>query len=140
MSEEQSSVTTARTRGAHHIGLTVSDLEGARGFFLDALGFSQVAHRPDYPAYFVSDGVTMITLWRAEHPDQATSFDRRQNVGLHHLALRVPPDSLEEVAATVAAHPGVELEFEPESLGETGLRHMVCTIPGGPRLELIGAD
>ena len=39
---------------------------------------------PSYPATFVSDGCTMVTLWRVAHPDEAVSFDRRSNVGLHH--------------------------------------------------------
>jgi hypothetical protein len=29
-------VSAAKTQGAHHIGLTVSDLDAARGFFVDA--------------------------------------------------------------------------------------------------------
>ena len=70
------------TRGVHHVGLTVSDLEGARAFFEGVLGFSVVAERLDYPAVFVSDGVTLITLWRVEDPEACAPFDRRRNVGL----------------------------------------------------------
>ena len=80
---------TARTRGAHHVGLTVPDVEVARRFFVEALGFDTVGGWPDCLAAFVSDGTLMITLWRAADPDTATPFDRRANLGLHHLALRV---------------------------------------------------
>ena len=66
-----------KTRGAHHIGLTVPDLDATRSFFVDVLGFEQVAERPDYPAAFVSDGTTMLTLWQAEDPGKAVAFDRR---------------------------------------------------------------
>ena len=59
---------SAVTRGVHHVGLTVSDLDGARAFFVSVLGFSVVAERLDYPAVFVSDGVTLITLWRVVDP------------------------------------------------------------------------
>ncbi len=45
-----------KTLGAHHIGLTVPDVERTRNFFVDVLGFSQVGERPHYPAIFVSDG------------------------------------------------------------------------------------
>ena len=128
------------TRGVHHVGLTVSDLEGARAFFERVLGFSVVAERLDYPAVFVSDGVTLITLWRVEDPEACAPFDRRRNVGLHHLALRVPPAQLPELSRRISDHPGAELEFAPESLGTTGLSHMMCRIPGGPRLELVGAE
>lgn len=127
------------TQGAHHVGLTVTDLEGARAFFVDALRFELVAELPDYPAVFLTDGVTMLTLWRVTDPDDANAFDRHRNVGLHHLALSVDPSALDEVAAAAAAHPGVIVEFPSEALGDTGLRHMMCNIPGGPRLELVGA-
>lgn len=119
------------------MGLTVSDLDGARAFFVSVLGFSVVAERLDYPAVFVSDGVTLITLWRVEDPKACTPFDRRKNVGLHHLALRVPPDRLRELSRRISEYPGAELEFAPESLGSTGLTHMMCRIPGGPRVELV---
>ena len=37
--------TTAKTQGAHHVGLTVPELGAACAFFLDALGFELGAHR-----------------------------------------------------------------------------------------------
>ncbi|MFQ5982867.1 MAG: VOC family protein, partial [Woeseiaceae bacterium] len=67
----------AVTQGAHHIGLTVPDLDRTRAFFLDTLGFDQVGEVPDYPAVFLSDGSTMITLWQASDPDSAVPFDRK---------------------------------------------------------------
>ena len=63
----------AVTRGAHHIGLTVPDLARTRAFFLDTLGFAQVGEVPNYPAVFLTDGTTMITLWQAENPETAVS-------------------------------------------------------------------
>ena len=69
---------SARTQGAHHVGLTVPDLDAACAFFIDALGFRQVGEKPDYPAVFVSDGAIMITLWQAEHATGAVPFDRRR--------------------------------------------------------------
>lgn len=130
---------TAITQGAHHVGLTVPDLAAARAFFLDTLGFEQVGEKPDYPAVFVTDGSTMITLWRAEDPASALPFDRRRVIGLHHLAFNVEAEALEPLHATLAAHPGVEIEFAPEPLGDTAMRHMICAIPGGIRVEFIAA-
>jgi catechol 2,3-dioxygenase-like lactoylglutathione lyase family enzyme len=75
------------TRGLHHLGLTVSDLAAARAFFMDALNFKLVAEDPAYPAAFVTDGITMITLWAAE--EGAAPFDRRRQVGLHHAAFMI---------------------------------------------------
>ena len=80
---------TALTQGAHHIGLTVPDLAKTRAFFIDTLGFDQLGDVPDYPAVFMSDGATMITLWQAENPATAVPFDRKNVIGLHHLALKV---------------------------------------------------
>ena len=67
----------AITRGAHHIGLTVPDLDRTRRFFIDVLGLDQIGEVPDYPAVFLSDSQLMITLWQAANPANATRFWRR---------------------------------------------------------------
>ena len=66
------------TQGAHHVGLTVPDLNAARSFYVDTLGFKILGEVEDYPAIFVSDGNTMITLWQAVDPDNAVAFDRKK--------------------------------------------------------------
>ncbi|MCT2401557.1 VOC family protein [Novosphingobium mangrovi (ex Huang et al. 2023)] len=125
------------TQGAHHIGLVVRDLDEARGFFCDALGFEQVGAVPDYPALFVSDGTTLLTLWRAADPQTANAFDRHGNIGLHHLALRVADDvALDGVHDRVKGYPGTTVEFAPEPIREgASTRHFICTMPGGIRIE-----
>ena len=128
---------TALTRGAHHIGLTVPDLSATRRFFLDTLGFEQVGEVPEYPAVFLTDGTTMITLWQAEEPATATAFDRRRNIGLHHFALVVDPDRIDALHETLVASDDVDVEFAPESLGGGPVRHMMCYIPGGIRMEFL---
>ncbi|WP_281413273.1 VOC family protein [Leptothoe spongobia] len=40
----------AITQGAHHIGLTVPNIDATRDFFVNVLEFKQVAERPEYPA------------------------------------------------------------------------------------------
>lgn len=130
----------AVTQGAHHIGLTVPDIAETRDFFTNVLGYEIVGERPAYPAVFVSDGTVMITIWQASDPATATPFNRKTNVGLHHLALKVVDhDALTALAAKLEAHDGVDIEFSPEALGETPLRHMMTTIPGGVRVEFIAA-
>jgi len=129
---------TAMTRGAHHIGLTVPDLDATRSFFLDTLGFEQVGEVPDYPAVFLSDGVTMITLWQAEKPATAAPFDRKNVIGLHHVALKVEgAEALDELHRELQTAKGVEVEFAPEPLGSGPAKHMMCAIPGGIRMEFI---
>lgn len=128
----------AATHGVHHVGLTVPNLAETRAFFVEVLGFEQVGETPGYPAVFVSDGTTMITLWQAEDPSRATPFDRKRSIGLHHLALRVQDrDALERLGERLGVQESVAIEFAPEPLGAGGAQHMMMTIPGGIRLELI---
>jgi catechol 2,3-dioxygenase-like lactoylglutathione lyase family enzyme len=128
----------ALTQGAHHIGLTVPDLAETRAFFVDTLGFDQVGEKPDYPAVFVTDGTTMITLWQAADPANAVPFDRKNNIGLHHFALKVADAGvLDSLYHKLDTTNGVDIEFAPEPLGGGPTRHMMCFIPGGIRMEFI---
>ncbi|MEM7120441.1 MAG: VOC family protein [Pseudomonadota bacterium] len=131
---------TARTRGAHHVGLTVPDLAKTRAFFVDTLGYQQVGEVPTYPAVFLSDGATMITLWQAADPETAVPFDRKNIIGLHHLALGVDnTDALDDLYGALKANNDVTVEFAPEPLGDGPASHMMCAIPGGIRVEFIAA-
>jgi catechol 2,3-dioxygenase-like lactoylglutathione lyase family enzyme len=125
------------TRGVHHIGLTVPDLDQARGFFCGVLGFDEVGGVPDYPSIFVSDGAVLLTLWRAADPLTARAFDRRANIGLHHLSLGVADDAALEMAwQKVSAHPEVVVDHAPGPIrAGTAARHFLVFIPGGIRLE-----
>ena len=128
----------AITRGAHHIGLTVPNLDNSSRFFRDTLGYEQIGEVPDYPAVFLTDGSTMITLWQAEDPATATPFDRKNVIGLHHFALGVDNHAaLDSLHAKLESTDDVSIEFAPEPLGTGGVRHMMTTIPGGIRVEFI---
>ena len=134
MSDE---TTNAMTNGVHHIGLTVPNLESTRTFFLETLGYEQVGEVPDYPAVFLSDGNIMITLWEATDPASAVPFDRKNVIGLHHLALTVPTESLDPLYERLQGTNDVDIEFAPEPLGDMPVRHMMCNIPGGIRVEFL---
>jgi catechol 2,3-dioxygenase-like lactoylglutathione lyase family enzyme len=124
------------TMGVDHIGLSVGNLDLSKRFFCDCLGFRVVGERPSHPAIFVSDGHVTVTLWQVEAPDQCSGFDRRRNVGLHHLALKVAnPASLEALHARVKAWPGAAVEFAPQPTGAAPKAHFVVHEPGGIRLE-----
>ena len=128
----------SQTQGAHHIGLTVPNVQKARDFFVDRLGFEQIAEKPDYPAIFVSDGTTMITLWQVADPGSAAPFDRKNVVGLHHFALKVDDaEALDALHQKLRVADDVVIEFAPESIGGGATRHMMFAIPGGIRMELI---
>ena len=138
MTEENTDRTI--TRGVHHIGLTVPDLEQTRNFFLETLGYDQVGEVPDYPAAFLSDGSIMVTLWQATDPSSAVPFDRKNGIGLHHLALTVDADAIDGLCDKLQGTDGVEVEFEPEPLGDMPVRHMMCSIPGGIRVEFLAPN
>ena len=127
----------ALTHGVHHVGLAVRDLGEATSFFCGTLGFKEVARNDVYPAVFVSDGVVTLTIWRVTDPANAVPFNRKTNIGLHHLALAVADEAaLAAVYDRVCNHPGVVLEFMPEPVrpGST-THHFICVIPGGLRIE-----
>lgn len=127
----------ALTQGFHHVGFTVPDLATTRDFFTTVLEFKQIGEVPDYPAVFLSDGTSMLTLWQAIDPDNATPFDRKTNIGLHHFALKVDGiEALHALYETLKTTPGVEIEFAPENLGGGPTQHMMFAIPGGIRMEL----
>lgn len=130
-------MTQPATLGVHHLGLTVPNLEQARRFFCDGLGWRQIGARPEYPAIFISDGCTTLTLWQVAHPAHFVHFDRRNNVGLHHLALAVADDDTLRVVFDQVSHlDGVRTEFSPKPIqsGSTVL-HFICIVPGGLRIE-----
>ena len=127
---------TPATQGAHHIGLTVPELTRSRAFFIETLGYSQVGEVPDYPAVFLTDGTTMITLWQATDLESVRPFDRKTNVGLHHFALKVGDEkALDALHAKLQQLEDVEIEFPPEPLGDFAW-HMMCAIPGGIRMSM----
>ena len=126
------------TLGVHHVGLTVPELSPTLRFFTELLGWKEVGGNPDYPAVFVSDGSVMVTLWRVKDPGNAAPFDKNNNVGLHHLALRVADlEMLDALYRKLDAAADVRIEFAPEPLRSGPTRHMMCYEPGGNRIEFI---
>jgi len=124
------------TVGVDHVGLTVRNLSVTRDFFINGLGWTQVGGRPDYPAAFVSDGYVTLTLWEVKDLENCAEFDRKTNVGLHHLALRVgSKEALDAIFSQVSKWPGVVVEFAPENMGEGPKCHTMLYEPGGIRLE-----
>jgi catechol 2,3-dioxygenase-like lactoylglutathione lyase family enzyme len=124
------------TMGIDHLGLTVRDIERTSAFFVDCLGWTKVGGKPDYPAVFVSDGHIVLTLWQRKNTDSGVDFDRKSNIGLHHLALRaIDQSAFDSIFERVSSWPGVKVEFSPESLGKGPKRHMMIYEPGGIRLE-----
>lgn len=125
------------TKGLNHLGLSVRNLDETTAFFTDALGWREIARDDSYPRNAVTDGHLRLTLWQIDESLNGAAFDRRANVGLHHLALEIETsDALDAIAETVASYPGVTVEFMPEPLGDGPRRHMMFAEPGGLRIEL----
>ena len=128
----------AITTGIHHLALNVKDLPTTLNFFVEILGFNKVGEMADYPAAFVSDGQIMIALFQAENPPEAINFDRKSNIGLHHFSLILPSlEELDQLNNKLAQTDGVTVEFPPEDLHGGPTKHMMCTEPGGIRIEFI---
>ncbi|WP_209015836.1 VOC family protein [Roseibium sp. RKSG952] len=97
-----------------------------------------LARDDNYPRTTVSDGTCRLTLWQADRSKPAIPFDRKTQIGLHHLALEVGTEAeLNASAARIREWPGVTIEFEPEPLAGGPRKHMMFAEPGGIRLELI---
>lgn len=124
------------TAGIHHLGLSVSSLEETSAFFINCLGWSLAREVPEYPAKFVTNGEAFITLWQTS--DAAQAFDRKNNVGLHHVAIRVLEKTcLTELFEKVRKYPGVAVDFKPELLRGGPAAHFMVFEPGGIRIEFI---
>lgn len=127
-----------KTLGIHHLGLAVADLKLTTAFFVDCLGWAVVREVPDYPAKFVSDGEAFVTLWQTNK--DAKSFDRKNQVGLHHVAINVASEEdLLEAYDRMSQFPNVVIEFAPELLGDGPAQHCMVHEPSGIRIEIIWA-
>ena len=129
-------MTTAITKGTHHIGLTVSKLEESAGFFTSILGWKEVRRNNEYPAIFVTDGEVMVTLW-ATKEDPINAFNKDANVGLHHVAFHVESEeNLNNIYNKLKSN-NISIEFKPEFLRDGPAKHMMCYEPSGIRVEFI---
>ena len=127
-----------KTFGVNHVGLSVKDLKATSDFFIKALKFKKVDEKPEYPAIFVSDGKILVTLWQVKNPKKSVSFDRKNNVGLHHLAFSVNSfNALDTMYKRLKDWPGIKIQFSPELLGKGPTKHMMFYGPSGIRFELI---
>ena len=128
--------TGVMTQGLSHLGLTVSKSEQTTNFFTETLGWRLAGEKPLYPAKFVTDGKIFVTLWQVSTIDSAVNFDRKNNVGLHHLALSVSSkENLETLHERFKTVDGLVIEFGPELNGQGPTMHMMIREPSGNRIE-----
>jgi lactoylglutathione lyase len=125
------------TMGVSHVGLAVSDLQASLKFF-EAIGFEKAGGDEAYPSIFLSDGSSLITIWQTD--EGANAFDRRKNVGLHHLAIRVPSaEALDKVYDIASKVPGARVDGEgackPQPMDGFHITHAIVYDPSGVRIE-----
>ncbi len=125
------------TRGLNHLGLTVADLDESVNFFTQLLGWTESGRDPSYPRSAVSDGTVRLTLWQFDKSKPQVCFDRKHNIGLHHLALEVESEQNLQFIAEKLSQEGITIEFMPELVGDGPRKHMMCYEPGGNRIEFI---
>jgi catechol 2,3-dioxygenase-like lactoylglutathione lyase family enzyme len=126
------------TLGVDHVGLTVGCLQETVSFFIDQLGWKVIGELPSYPAIFVSNGHMKLTLWQAENPQEAVAFNRKTNIGLHHLAIGLPSfDALDRLYEKLKSVANIEIEFAPELSGKGPHKHMMIRDPSGIRIEFV---
>ena len=126
------------TIGLNHLGLSVENLEASKSFFVNVLGWEESGYDPSYPRTAVSDGKLRLTLWQVDQSLNGAGFDRKRNVGLHHLAIQVESElKLDELYRRIVDHPKCTIEFAPELLSGGPRKHMMFNEPSGLRLELI---
>jgi len=124
------------TQGINHLGLTVSNLEQSTKFFNETLGWKVVGGYDEYPSKFVTDGKIFLTLWQVKDQSKTIAFNRKNNVGLHHLALSVASlEMLHTIHQRCKETDGVTIEFSPEFNGDGPTMHMMIREPSGNRIE-----
>lgn len=126
------------TNGINHLGLAVKDLDATTHFFVDYLDWQEAGRDNSYPRTSVTDGKVRLTLWQIDHNHTTQEFDRRSNIGLHHLALSIDTENeLNALAEQLSSMADVTIEFMPELAGDGPRKHMMCNEPGGIRIEFI---
>lgn len=123
------------TLGIDHLGLSVSDLQQSVDFFVNCLGWQEFGGNPKYPSIYVTDGISKLTLWQTTS-DNPTEFDRHNNIGLHHVALKLATElDLNILYEKLKNWPQVNVEFAPELSGQGPKIHFMINEPSGNRIE-----
>ncbi len=121
----------ATVAGYSHIAISVTDLDEARDFYCDLLGF-EVLPRPDFgfPGLWLRVGSLQLHLGVVDEDPSA-------GPGFPHFALYVPTDEFDATIESVRAA-GVKMLGEPSSRVDFGtpVRAAFITDPAGNVIEL----
>jgi glyoxylase I family protein len=121
----------ATVSGYSHVAISVTDLDEARDFYCDVLGF-QVLPRPDFgfPGLWLRVGTLQLHLGVV---DEAPA----SGPGFPHFALYVPADEFDAAIESMRSA-GVKMLGEPSSRVDFGtpVRAAFITDPSGNAIEL----
>ena len=107
-----------RTKGIHHVVLTVTDVARSTEFYRKVLGM-QVLQSGEAGSV-LADGDGMLCLQRGRTPSQGDRFDEKR-IGLNHVAFSVAGRSELEATFEVLAGLNVQsagIEFDPDGQAE----------------------
>ncbi|WP_438465912.1 VOC family protein [Marinomonas sp. PE14-40] len=128
----------SETSGLNHLGLSVSNLNASKAFFVEVLGWEESGYDASYPRTAVSDDRLRLTLWQVDKSLNGEPFNRKKNVGLHHLAIQVESEEkLNHLYSKISDRVDCNVEFAPELLSGGPRKHMMLAEPSGLRIELI---
>ncbi len=117
-------------QGFSHVAISVSDLDAARRFYCDLLGFEELP-RPDFPVggAWLRVGDLQLHL--------IVMDDAESKAGASHFALHVPTESFAETIDALRAA-GAQLRGEPSSRSDFGTAVLAAfmTDPFGNPIEL----
>jgi methylmalonyl-CoA epimerase len=127
-----------------HLGIAVSSLREAVGFYENVLGLKVSAYETIPPEQtrvaMIPLGDTRIELLEATSPDSPIArFLAKRGPGLHHICLRVP-----DLAAAVVRlrERGARILTDPPGVGAGGHRYVFVhpSSAGGVLLELVESE
>ncbi len=126
----------ALTTGVNHVGLSVTDLEATKDFFVQILEFTVLKYVEGGHA-FVTDGTTMITLWQTAEQEANV-----KTAGLHHLAFQVESVAILRQIEERMKQKQIRLQFDGIGVRgqEGGYIALFCYEPSGIRIELATAE
>lgn len=105
--EKEATVSIAlKTPGIHHLALRVTDLERAKEFYLDKLGFNKILETEGLCIFLV--GSTPIGLRAADKSTPAGDRFDPHRVGLDHVAVTCEDEGELERAADALKRAGID--------------------------------
>jgi len=125
-----------QTGAVHHLNLTVSDVERARSFYTDLLGFQNVVDLG--PRALLSNGSVVLVLGPAPDGQKALLNDRfdENRIGLDHLSFSVAGRADLERAVGLLDEQGVS-HGEIKDLGrDLGMYVLALRDPDNIQIEL----